>query len=108
MSKYEEMMYTKIFTDIDGQMYWFNVPEYVNIMTKNNYTSGNIVAKLQTIIADTTKIKSERTINRVREYAEGYVGPDGKRPNISIHVLKQVGLALKNEEYGFLIKVNRR
>ena len=53
-------------------------------------------------------IKSERTINRVREYAEGYVGPDGKRPNISINVLKQVGLALKNEEYGFLIKVNRR
>lgn len=108
MDKYISIMYSKVFTDTDRRMYWFNVPEYIRIMEKTGYTSGNIILKLETLMEDTKLIKSERTINRVHEYAEGYVGASGKMPNISIEVLKQVGLALKGNEYGLLVEINKR
>ena len=108
MDKYENIMYLKVFTDKNRKMYWFNVPEYIKIMEKNGYTSGNIILKLETLMEDTKLIKSERTINRVREYAEGYVGAGGKMPNISIEVLKQVGLALKGDEFGLLVEICKR
>ena len=105
MNKYERIMYLKVFTDTDYRMYWFNVPEYIKIMEKNGYTSGNIITKLETIVENTKLIKSERTINRVHEYAEGYVSVNGKMPNISIDTIKQVGLALKGNEFGLLVEI---
>lgn len=100
-------MYLKVFTDTDGKLYWFNVPEYISIMRKTEYTSGNIIMKLETMVENSKLIKSERTINRVHEYAEGYVNAKGKLPNISIEALKQVGLAIKGDEYGLLVGISK-
>lgn len=105
MDKYEMIMGEKIFQDIDGKRYLFNVPLYIKVLNKEKCSSNEIVIKLETLMENSNEIKNVRTINRVREYAENYVNRSGKRPNISIDTIKQIGLALMGNEFGFLVEI---
>ena len=104
MNKYELVMREKVFMDKNGKMYLFNVPLYVQEMKKKNYSSSQIVVKFEILMSNPEEIKDIRTINRVHEYTEGYVNGKGKRVNISIETIKQVGLALTGKEYGLLVE----
>lgn len=105
MNKYELVMRERIFMDENGKMYLFNAPLYVRVMKREKYSSNQIVAKLETLMSNPEKIKDKRTINRVREYTEGYINGKGKKVNISIETIKQVGLAITGKEYGLLVEL---
>lgn len=99
MEWFQIRKYRMIFMDKNKQ-YWFDVPAYMKVLAERGYSAEAIKTKMELIVADTEKLKSERTIARVREYAEGTWDA------VKIETIKLIGLALMGNEYAFLEEVN--
>lgn len=91
--------YSKIFTEGNKQ-YFFDVPKYMKILLEKGYSAEAITAKIELIIEDEQKLKSPRTIARVREFSEGSVN------SVKIDTIKLVGAALAGDEYAFLEEID--
>lgn len=91
--------YSKIFTE-GRKQYFFDVPKYMKILLDKGYSAEAITAKIELIIEDEQKLKSSRTIARVREFSEG------SYHSVNIETIKLVGVALAGDEYAFLEEVN--
>ena len=107
--KYRIRILKKVFND-GFKGYWFNVPKYVE--KSANYTISEIASKLQTIEYDNLKREkvSERAlrkrIERVQKYCEGLIADkSGKEESFSIKCIKELGLALCEDELAFLIPI---
>lgn len=101
MEKYTIRKYTKIFTDRNKQ-YWFDVPMYMKMISDNNLSAEEITAKIELVVEDSGRLKSSRTIGRVREYSEG------ADISIKTDTIKMLGAALVGDEYAFLEEVDAR
>lgn len=99
MEWFQLRKYRMIFMDKNKQ-YWFDVPAYMKVLAEKGYSAEAIKTKMELIVEDTEKLKSERTIARVREYAEGTWDA------VKIETIKLIGLALMGDEYAFLEEVN--
>ena len=91
--------YSKIFVEGKKQ-YFFDVPKYMTMLLEKGYSAEAITAKIELIIEDEEKLKSTRTIARVREFSEG------SDRSVTINTLKLIGAALAGDEYAFLEEVN--
>jgi len=91
--------YSKIFSEGNKQ-YFFDVPKYMKILLEKGYSAEMITTKIELIIEDEQKLKSPRTIARVREFSEG------SDNSVKIDTIKLVGAALAGDEYAFLEEIN--
>ena len=93
----------KVFDD-DGKKYWFDVLEYIKLSER--FDNSRLHAKVEsnpncelTCNPDSLKHK----ITRFNNYAFGM--GNGR---ISLEMIKQMGFALKNDEYAFLLPINSK
>ena len=91
--------YSRIFTEKNKQ-YFFDVPKYMKVLLEKGYSAEAITAKIELIIEDEKRLRSSRTIGRVREFSEGIY------PSVGFDTIKLVGAALAGDEYAFLEEID--
>ena len=103
-NKYMIRILKKVFND-GFKGYWFNVPKYVG--KSANYTTTEIVNKLQTIeYEEVSETALRKRVERVKKYSEGLIADkSGKEESFSIKCIKELGLALCEDEFAFLLPI---
>lgn len=108
-NKYKIRVLKKVFND-GFKVYWFNVPEFVK--KSENYTITEMARKLQTIEYDDLKREEvseealRKRVERVQKYCEGFIADkSGKQESVTIKTIKELGLALCEDEFAFLIPI---
>jgi hypothetical protein len=105
--KYFIRSFTKVFKEGADKYWWFNVSKYIDVAEKYDFDETKIREQIELTEEDVSKkLLHPRTIKRVLQFCEGYVvGKDKKDQSVTIDTIKDLGKALCNDEYAFLIEI---
>lgn len=106
--KYYIRMFTKVLKEKGtDHYYWLNVSRLVEETEKYDF-NGNMLQKKVELVETEECVISAKTIKRALQYCEGdIVDKDKHDPSISIKTIKSLGKALCEDEYAFLIRINK-